>query len=406
MACGPTSRLVSERLTCDTRSQSAWPQGRAEAQSGTVCALAPALPGQEGWQLALGFFGAPCLAPRLRGHLAHVPLSPSRQHRGAAAGRPPGQHPGVHPPHAGEPAERPPVCLACGGRRWTFLMQCSFLKPWVLTTVPASLPRPRPDPEGMGLRGEHCPAGSDQGGQAVRRPACTSGPRTRAERTGGGWPGPHADPFAVALGLWGNSGWAGSPATRVTHVCVCAPCVPQLFHTDTAGCMEVIRERKARPPPLPPAGAQVRSGGAGRAPRLVFPLIPSAVLGVDGVGPARKKGMPALSRDKGVWGPVGLGSGKAWSPEDSPPSGGETPHAGRQLPASHTHHPAELLAWCRWPSPRGPSGKGCPEPGHHWRRPQVVQGQLWPWCPDQATDPCALLSHSQALPLLQPSPAT
>ncbi|XP_036162755.1 snRNA-activating protein complex subunit 4 isoform X2 [Myotis myotis] len=33
----------------------------------------------------------------------------------------------------------------------------------------------------------------------------------------------------------------------------------QLFHTDTAGCMEVIRERKARLPPLPPAGAQAPS---------------------------------------------------------------------------------------------------------------------------------------------------
>ncbi|XP_054583522.1 snRNA-activating protein complex subunit 4 [Eptesicus fuscus] len=33
----------------------------------------------------------------------------------------------------------------------------------------------------------------------------------------------------------------------------------QLFHIDTAGCMEVIRERKARPPTLPQAGAQAPS---------------------------------------------------------------------------------------------------------------------------------------------------
>ncbi|XP_015427843.1 PREDICTED: snRNA-activating protein complex subunit 4 [Myotis davidii] len=81
--------------------------------------------------------------------------------------------------------------------------------------------------------------------------------------------------------LWGSSGLpAWHPGSGATwHICPCPPAdsigaqlqdaclastpvftlLMQLFHTDTAGCMEVIRERKAWPPPLPPARAQAPS---------------------------------------------------------------------------------------------------------------------------------------------------
>ena len=67
--------------------------------------------------------------------------------------------------------------------------------------------------------------------------------------------------------------------------------VPQLFQIDTAGCMEVVRERKARPPTLLQAGArdspplQVRSEGECQARASLVPAtLPSRPSGTASTG--------------------------------------------------------------------------------------------------------------------------
>lgn len=81
------------------------------------------------------------------------------------------------------------------------------------------------------------------------------------------------------------------------HVVVCVH-VPQLFQIDTAGCMEVVRERKARPPALLRAGArdspllQVRSEGEGQARASLVPAtLPSHPSGTAGACPAGERGI-------------------------------------------------------------------------------------------------------------------
>lgn len=73
------------------------------------------------------------------GPLGCCSLSPSRWHREAAAGRPPGQHPRLHPPHSGR-RRRSRLVLGPLGAGVKSLAGCSFksssLKLWILQNGP------------------------------------------------------------------------------------------------------------------------------------------------------------------------------------------------------------------------------------------------------------------------------
>lgn len=146
----------------------------------------------------------------------------------------------------------------------------------------------------------------------------------------------------VALALQGAGGLRmGRKAS--CHVVVCVH-VPQLFQIDTAGCMEVVRERKARPPTLLQAGAQdspllqVRSEGEGQARAS---LVPATL-------PSRPSGTAC----PGQLVPVQLGR-EAFPGPRRPGTARDTP--GRRLPVF----------------------RGCPGPGGALRRVQELQGLRW-----------------------------
>lgn len=69
--------------------------------------------------------------------------------------------------------------------------------------------------------------------------------RPRSRRPGHCLPGP----WEVGGSLRAGKSLLSHGVSHVSHV-------PQLFQIDTAGCMEVVRERKARLPALPQAGTQ------------------------------------------------------------------------------------------------------------------------------------------------------
>lgn len=141
-------------------------------------------------------------------------------------------------------------------------------------------------------------------------------------------------------GLGPAGGWGGLRMGRKAscHVVVCVH-VPQLFQIDTAGCMEVVRERKARPPALLRTGArdspllQVRSEGEGQARASLVPAtLPSRPSGTACPGQLGREAFP---------GPHRPGTAR-----DAP---------GRRLPVS----------------------RGCPGPGGALRRVQGLQGLRW-----------------------------
>lgn len=203
-----------------------------------------------------------------------------------------------------------------GSLRWEYL-KCSLLKLRFLDTVsvPSSFWWARPYhcpltwswkghgevPPGSRGPGSGRGAASEQPGvqwAPVGAPGASEPPPERC--CGQGWPESHWGTSVSAPSGGQPQGRAGPPVR--CHVCVhCRACchtcvtrvthVPQLLQIDTAGCMEVVRERKAQLPAPPPAGAQVRSEGEcqawARLAAATLPATPPAALGAGAVGPSR-----------------------------------------------------------------------------------------------------------------------
>lgn len=255
--------------------------GVRRPRGGPVRASLPSGPGLRGpawWQLGLGVFGAPCLAP--------------------APGR---SGPGERGAHWGHLAPRP--CPAADSIQaqlrdarlastpvFTLFIQvrlrCRALAPRRLRVGGAcggSAP-------GVACRGgalEHGPSVGDHlqwqhprpgpgaltpGGVGLVRPRAswqltgwvgTRSPRACVRPGGPAQVPPHTCVVSALEGGAGGSLRAGKGLVSRVLSCVghvCSPLIPQLFQIDTTGCMEVVRERRARPPALPRAGAQVTDG--------------------------------------------------------------------------------------------------------------------------------------------------